>query len=93
MTSYQKELQALRDGSKRPENYGKPWTDKEISELRALFLQCYDISYLAVLFGSICRAWVLHRAIRCTEQLRRYWNFESVGVGYLFNFEVEDRWL
>ena len=46
MTSYQKELQALRDGSKRPENYGKPWTDKEISELRALFLQCYDISYL-----------------------------------------------
>lgn len=51
MTSYQKELQALRDGSKRPENYGKPWTDKEISELRALFLQCYDISYLAVLFG------------------------------------------
>ena len=40
-----------------------------------------------------CLGAVQHRAIRCTEQLRRYWNFESVGVGYLFNFEVEDRWL
>ena len=63
MTSYQKELQALRDGSKRPENYGKPWTDKEISELRALFLQCYDISiWLSCLAGQ---RW------RCTSSSKR----------------------
>ena len=51
MTSYQKELQELRDGSKRPRNYGKPWTDEELSELRTLFFQYYDISRLAIIFG------------------------------------------